>query len=78
MRTTFNLQRLRVLQRRRNKEDNTPPLITCRDVLNSSRSLRRMAIEETIVTEAAGELTLKDFHRPVRAYNICAVRTVTA
>jgi hypothetical protein len=38
MRTTFNLQRLRVLQRRRNKEDNTPPLITCRDVLISSRS----------------------------------------
>jgi cytosine/adenosine deaminase-related metal-dependent hydrolase len=33
MRTTFNLQRLRVLQRRRNKEQNTPPLITCRDVL---------------------------------------------
>jgi cytosine/adenosine deaminase-related metal-dependent hydrolase len=34
MRTTFNLQRLRVLQRRRNKEDNTPPLVTCRDVID--------------------------------------------
>jgi 5-methylthioadenosine/S-adenosylhomocysteine deaminase len=34
MRTTFNLQRLGVLQRRRNKEANTPPLITCRDVID--------------------------------------------
>ncbi len=34
MRTTFNLQRLGVLQRRRNKEANVPPLITCRDVLD--------------------------------------------
>jgi cytosine/adenosine deaminase-related metal-dependent hydrolase len=34
MRTTFNLQRLGILQRRRNKEANTPPLITCRDVLD--------------------------------------------
>ena len=33
MRTTFNLQRLRVLQRRRNGEKDTPPLLTCRDVL---------------------------------------------
>ncbi|MGH6767977.1 MAG: amidohydrolase family protein [Xanthobacteraceae bacterium] len=33
MRTTFNLQRLRVLQRRRNKEQNVPPLVTCRDAL---------------------------------------------
>jgi cytosine/adenosine deaminase-related metal-dependent hydrolase len=33
MRTTFYLQRLFVLQRRRNGELNTPPLLTCRDVL---------------------------------------------
>jgi 5-methylthioadenosine/S-adenosylhomocysteine deaminase len=34
MRTTFNLQRLRILQRRRANEQNLPPLITCRDVLD--------------------------------------------
>jgi 5-methylthioadenosine/S-adenosylhomocysteine deaminase len=34
MRTTFNLQRLRVLQRRRDGEKDTPPLLTCRDVLD--------------------------------------------
>jgi 5-methylthioadenosine/S-adenosylhomocysteine deaminase len=34
MRTTFNLQRLRVLQRQRANEANLPPLITCRDVLD--------------------------------------------
>jgi 5-methylthioadenosine/S-adenosylhomocysteine deaminase len=33
MRTTFALQRLLVLQRRRNGEQNTPPLLTARDVL---------------------------------------------
>jgi 5-methylthioadenosine/S-adenosylhomocysteine deaminase len=33
MRTTFNLQRLRILQRRRDGEKDTPPLLTCRDVL---------------------------------------------
>jgi 5-methylthioadenosine/S-adenosylhomocysteine deaminase len=33
MRTTFNLQRLRILQRRRANEPNLPPLLTCRDVL---------------------------------------------
>jgi cytosine/adenosine deaminase-related metal-dependent hydrolase len=33
MRTTFNLQRLRVLQRRRGGEANLPPLLTCREVL---------------------------------------------
>jgi 5-methylthioadenosine/S-adenosylhomocysteine deaminase len=33
MRTTFNLQRLRVLQRQRGGEKDTPPLLTCRDVL---------------------------------------------
>jgi len=33
MRTAFNLQRLFILQRRRNGEQNTPPLLTCRDVL---------------------------------------------
>lgn len=34
MRTTFNLQRLRVLQRRRGGEKDTPALIACRDVLD--------------------------------------------
>ena len=34
MRTTFNLQRLGMLQRVRNKEANVPPLITLRDVLD--------------------------------------------
>jgi len=33
MRTAFNLQRLRILQRRRANEANLPPLLTCRDVL---------------------------------------------
>ncbi len=33
MRTTFNLQRLRVLQRARSGEQNLPPLLTCREVL---------------------------------------------
>jgi cytosine/adenosine deaminase-related metal-dependent hydrolase len=33
MRTTFNLQRLHILQRRRNGEKDTPPLLTARDVL---------------------------------------------
>jgi len=33
MRTTFNLQRLRILQRKRTNEANLPPLLTCRDVL---------------------------------------------
>jgi class 3 adenylate cyclase/CheY-like chemotaxis protein len=36
------------------------------------------AIEETIATEAVGELTLKGLHRPVRAFNVCAAQTVTA
>jgi 5-methylthioadenosine/S-adenosylhomocysteine deaminase len=34
MRTTFNLQRLRILQRSRANEANLPPLLTCRDVLD--------------------------------------------
>jgi 5-methylthioadenosine/S-adenosylhomocysteine deaminase len=33
MRTTFNLQRLFIQQRTRNKEENLPPLLTCREVL---------------------------------------------
>jgi 5-methylthioadenosine/S-adenosylhomocysteine deaminase len=33
MRTTFDLQRLFILQRIRNGEQNTPPLLTCREVL---------------------------------------------
>ena len=36
------------------------------------------AIEETTGTEPAGELLLKGFHRPVRAFNVCAVRATTA
>jgi class 3 adenylate cyclase/CheY-like chemotaxis protein len=32
------------------------------------------AIEEGASTEPAGELTLKGFHRPVRAFNVCALR----
>jgi cytosine/adenosine deaminase-related metal-dependent hydrolase len=34
MRTIFNLQRLRILQRVRAGEQNLPPLLTCRDVLD--------------------------------------------
>jgi 5-methylthioadenosine/S-adenosylhomocysteine deaminase len=33
MRTAFDLQRLFILQRRRNGEQNSPPLLTCREVL---------------------------------------------
>ena len=33
MRATFNLQRLRILQRARSGEQNLPPLLTCREVL---------------------------------------------
>jgi adenylate cyclase len=36
------------------------------------------AIEETTGTEPAGELLLKGFHRPVRAFNVCAVQATTA
>ena len=32
------------------------------------------AIEESTGTEPAGELTLKGFHRPVRAFNVCGLR----
>jgi class 3 adenylate cyclase len=32
------------------------------------------AIEESASTEPAGELTLKGFHRPMRAFNVCALR----
>ena len=33
MRSTFAFQRLQILQRKRNNEQNLPPLLTCRDVL---------------------------------------------
>ena len=33
------------------------------------------AIEDSTSTEPAGELTLKGFHRPVRAFNVCALRS---
>ena len=36
------------------------------------------AIEETTGTEPAGELLLKGFHRPVRAFNVCAMPASTA
>jgi adenylate cyclase len=35
-------------------------------------------IEASTSTEPAGELTLKGFHRPVRAFNICSVSSATA
>ena len=45
MRTAFNFQRLGILQRKRNGEQNLPPLLTCRDVLEfatiDGRALRR-------------------------------------
>ncbi len=36
------------------------------------------AVEGTTGTEPAGELLLKGFHRPVRAFNVCAPRPSTA
>lgn len=36
------------------------------------------AIEETIATEEAGELTLKGFHRSVRAFNVLSAQNVPA
>ncbi len=36
------------------------------------------AIEALANTEPAGDLTLKGFHRPVRAFNVCALRDATA
>jgi class 3 adenylate cyclase len=35
------------------------------------------AIEACASTEPAGELALKGFHRPVRAFNVCALREAT-
>jgi class 3 adenylate cyclase len=35
------------------------------------------AIEDSTSTEPAGELMLKGFHRPVRAFNVCALRSTT-
>jgi adenylate cyclase len=35
-------------------------------------------IEASTSTEPAGELSLKGFHRPVRAFNICSVSSATA
>ncbi len=36
------------------------------------------AVEDTTGTEPAGELLLKGFHRPVRAFNVCAPQPSTA
>jgi class 3 adenylate cyclase len=38
----------------------------------------QMAVEATAGTEPAGELQLKGFQRPVRAFNVCALRIGTA
>jgi adenylate cyclase len=37
----------------------------------------QLAIEASASTEPAGDLTLKGFHRPVRAFNVCALRETT-
>ena len=34
----------------------------------------KSAVEASASTEPAGELSLKGFHRPVRAFNVCALR----
>ena len=36
------------------------------------------AVEASTSTEPAGDLALKGFHRPVRAFNVCALRPATA
>ena len=36
------------------------------------------AIEQLTGTEPAGELTLKGFHRPIRAFNVCSLSPTTA
>jgi class 3 adenylate cyclase len=36
------------------------------------------SIEQSAGTEPAGELTLKGFHRPVRAFNVCSLSPTTA
>jgi class 3 adenylate cyclase len=36
------------------------------------------AIEQSTGTEPAGELTLKGFHRPIRAFNVCSLTPTTA
>jgi class 3 adenylate cyclase len=36
------------------------------------------AVEASTSTEPAGDLSLKGFHRPVRAFNVCALRSGTA
>src|SRR5262245_42347063 len=36
------------------------------------------AIEASTSTEPAGELTLKGFHRPMRAFNVCQVRSAAS
>jgi adenylate cyclase len=37
----------------------------------------QLAVEASTSTEPAGELALKGFHRPVRAFNVCALRPST-
>ena len=36
------------------------------------------AIESSISTESAGEVTLKGIHRPVRVFNVCALLPAAA
>jgi cytosine/adenosine deaminase-related metal-dependent hydrolase len=57
MRTTFYLQRLFVLQRRRNGEQNTPPLLTCRDILEFATlaGARCAALDSKIGTLTPGK-----------------------
>src|SRR5262245_23866446 len=57
MRTTFNLQRLRILQRRRSGEKDTPPLLTCRDVLDFAtvQGARCANIDSKVGTLAPGK-----------------------
>jgi 5-methylthioadenosine/S-adenosylhomocysteine deaminase len=57
MRTTFNLQRLRVLQRRRGGEKETPALINCRDVLEFAtlQGARCANIDDRVGTLSPGK-----------------------
>jgi cytosine/adenosine deaminase-related metal-dependent hydrolase len=57
MRTTFKLQHLLLLQRKRNNEQNLPPLVTCRDVLEfaTKEGARAANIDNKVGTLAPGK-----------------------
>jgi cytosine/adenosine deaminase-related metal-dependent hydrolase len=57
MRSTFNLQRLRVLQRKRSNEENLPALLTCRDVLEfaTKEGARAANIDSKVGTLTPGK-----------------------